>query len=217
MTDRPIPFSAPMVRAILDGRKTQHRVVLKPQPEDGALGKPSNPGLWDVHYRAARGYVRVTERDLKRVLLEDHTPYAVGDRLWVREAWAAIVDGAWRQDDVIYRADGNEGWKHGWRPSIHMPRWASRITLEVTGVRVERLQDISEADAEAEGIEAKVICGVGHSWTHYGNPNGPVGWTDPRQSFASLWTSLHGPGAWEANPWVAVIEFKRINQEPSNG
>lgn len=190
MTDRPILMSAPMVRAILDGRKTQTRRAVKldatPTPMHG----------WDVlnRYRCPYGQP--------------------GDRLYVRETWA-------RDDEdgtLIYRADVGQGgdaddWqrsinegvtRYRWRPSIHMPRSASRILLEITGVRVERLQNISETDALAEGIAP---AGDWNGFqladtTHYSG--------NPVDSYFSLWEHINGPGSVEANPWVWVIEFQRV-------
>ena len=115
-------------------------------------------------------------------------PYAPGDRLWVREAWCDTMQGP------AYKATW--GIEQQWRSPIHMPRWASRLTLIVTDVRVERIQDISEADAQAEGCHvyassATIDCDT----------------PDPRQEYRRLWNSLHGPDAWDANPWVAAIRF----------
>lgn len=193
MGDRPIIFSAPMVRALLDGRKTQTRRVLKPQPKmlrgAGPFYRPhptTAPHEWHaLHGGHIAAIVKV--------------PYAVGDRLWVREAWFdPQMDGARR----LYVADNPQdvGPVHRKRPSIHMPRWASRLTLTVTDVRVQRLQEISEEDARAEGLEWAAptwgVKGLAESW------NG-----DPRLAFAALWNSLHGPGAWDANPWVCALTF----------
>jgi hypothetical protein len=133
-------------------------------------------------------------------------PFGVpGDRLWVRETWGdgeenncepgvyyRATDPAWDEEETGFR----------WKPSIHMPRWASRITLEVTGVRVERLNDISEADAETEGCRAEVISGT-------------AGYDDQGvisavEKFRELWESINGPGSWAENPWVWVVEFERI-------
>ncbi|AWI57148.1 hypothetical protein [Sinorhizobium fredii] len=203
MTDRPILFSGPMVRALLAGRKTQTRRILKPQP----IG-------FDWH-------------DLKcKPRIE------IGDRLWVREAHYLTDDG----DDeyAVYVADGNDAtgehlhevaaleklhptvdWSRHkkQRPSIHMPRWASRITLIVTDVRVERLQEISEADAIAEGI-AEIASGDKslRFWKRYrdGGWNGYV--DSPIASYASLWTEINGPGSWEANPWVVAYTSTVIKQ-----
>jgi len=173
LKERPILFSAPMVRAILDGRKTQTRRVVKPQP---------NADNWT-------GKCRYGQR---------------GDRLWVRETWQSLVihDGLSPSDipvgaDIQYPAT-YDGWVSKRRPSIHMPRWASRITLEITGIRVERLQDISENDAVAEGVEF---------WTPTVDVD-PV--PSPRPAYRLLWESINGAGSWGLNPWVFVIEFKRV-------
>lgn len=204
MKERPILFSGEMVRAILDGRKTMTRRVMKRQPH-GA-------GEWVL-----RG---------ENWLFPDVCPYITikcpygqpGDRLWVRETWASL-DGVdhlspkdiellcrdagyktgpcgdlWYQADNSYRQWGDDKQTKGkWRPSIHMPRWASRINLEITDVCVERLQDISEEDARSEGIN---------------NPLGSLA----LNIFPSLWDSINlkrGYG-WDSNPWVWVVEFKRL-------
>lgn len=249
MRERPIIFSGAMVRAILDGRKTQTRRVVKPQPPTGHAwhGFTAFSTKWSDEGKAvwALGDSPLL-RDVHRV----RCPYGhPGDRLWVREAWAEVhplqvADGRQAQAGragipgpppvdyrVVYRADGEyppiyclggEPWPYrslepferdgiqafvdqlGWTPSIHMPRWASRITLQITGVRVERLQDISEADAQAEGvIPAMAICdddGVTH-----------------RDAFGDLWESINGAGSWAANPWVWVIEFKQSPERPEVG
>lgn len=203
MTDRPIIFSAPMVRALLDGRKTQTRRLLKPR---------KGLRLDEVISKGIREGNQIT---CTREMLAPE-PYAPGDRLYVREAHALVgtVDPGW----LLYRADGYESEciRHGfsrpfppesdvrWRPSIHMPRWASRLTLTVTDVRVHRLQDISEADAVAEGIEADEF-GAWHCYQS--EPKGQTFWACPRESFRTLWNSLHGPDAWNANPWVVAISF----------
>ena len=132
-------------------------------------------------------------------------PYATGDRLWVREAVCWVSRWGWRyradDDDLSDKREAGEVGR--WRPSIHMPRWASRLSLTVTEVRVQRLQEISEADAAAEGCEAT-------GWRPtYGNPDN-AGFEESipaKDAFADLWNSLHGPGAWEANPWVAAYTF----------
>lgn len=183
MAERPIIFRGPMVRALLAGTKTQTRRVVKPQP--------------------------VRDRG---VLLE-RCPYgAPGDLLWVRETfihepagycWEASVSIPCRPAITVYRAD-SEGDSRGagWSPSIHMPRWASRITLEITGVHVERVQEISEADAMAEGAAPLLVPPDGGSTPHV-------------EGYRALWMALHGPGSWDANPWVWVIGFRRV--EVSNG
>ncbi len=200
MADRPIIFSAPMVRALLDGRKTQTRRVLgNSGPGRGRSNIFSAQIGWSDSYVLDPGNANWRERD---------TPYAPGDRLWVREAWR--FDAEWDDcpprefdgaDAIHYEADG-ETRLHLWgnpftpgrlRPPIHMPRWASRLTLLVTDVRVQRLQEITAEDVTAEGIpfEADALA--------------PYEWSVAR--FADLWNTIHGPDAWDANPWCAAISF----------
>lgn len=206
MTDKPIIFSAPMVRALLESRKTMTRRVLWPQP------RQTDAGEWYVATRAGFQY-------LSDPLL--CLPYAPGDRLWVREACATRGCGPEKPDvpyPVAYAADDPEwsaikadareagGWKI--RSPIHMPRWASRLTLTVTEVRVQRLHDISEADAISEGLIQRPLAPEyarmrGCDWTYEGETR--VG--SPVSAFAALWNSLHGPDAWDANPWVWAISF----------
>ena len=177
MTEHPILFSGPMVRAILEGRKTQTRRVIKPQTTWGS----------DVEY----------------------CPHGVpGDRLWVRETWCPLERADWsrpgREYNVNYKADATpEGecirkeMGYQWKPSIFMPRWASRITLEITGVKVERIQELLDhKDIMAEGILPD---------------EGPRCYSC-RTRFAELWDSLNAKRGygWDANPWVWVIEFKRL-------
>ena len=195
--ERPILFSAPMVRAIRTGRKTQTRRVVKPQPSAGVRHSPFVPsGLEDGHGREIR--------------LKYGQP---GDRLWVRETWQMPWVGATQMfprspesaalymdaPSVVYAADWNGPPPRRWRPSIHMPRWASRLTLEVVSVRVERLHEITEEDARAEGVDAAPFCTAGR-------PNG----MEHVEAFEDLWNAINGPGAWEANPWVWVVEFRRV-------
>lgn len=212
MKERPILFSAPMVRALLDGSKTQTRRVLKGdfmhQPKGSMDAKWYFRGpkmaCWDSYETEAE-------------LIARHSPYGrPGDRIWVRETHYIVDEGSqyfyratggYSQHKEIDEAHGNAPlvWAGPWKPSIFMPRRASRMTLEITSVRVERLQDISEADAIAEGIER-----TAHGfWRLYGKPevNGSY---SPVASYRSLWESINGPGSWALNPWVWVIEFKRI-------
>lgn len=185
MKERPILFSAPMVRAILDGRKTQTRRVVKFIPELG------DPKYWCK--------MAVSEPAKLSFLAGDYTRYCPYgqpfERLWVKETFSA--HGAFGVSGrVCYRADIPDGREpHGahWRPSIFMPRLASRITLEITAVRVERLQAISRGDAMAEGCPF---------------PNMAKG-DNPRHWYADLWAAINGPDSWAANPYVWVIEFKR--------
>jgi hypothetical protein len=205
MSDRPIIFSGPMVRALLDGRKTQTRRILKPQPvHDAAFVTLVPDGRWVSSDVWGYGY-----------LID--VPYSYGDRLWVREALdlgdrgCPIGHATYEADDadVDLRPDGAAVWAGGYKrrkvPSIHMPRWASRLTLTVADVRVQRLHYISEEDAVAEGVESG-ITSRGRMWKAYGEP--PNSWVESaRLSFARLWESIHGPGAWGANPWVVALTF----------
>lgn len=199
MKERPILFSGPMVRAILDGRKTQTRRVVK--------------NAWQCLPLENVAY----QRDAIA-----KCPYGVpGDRLWVRETWwtyphvisnRLLRDGAdtWPKvngEPIAYAADGDADiWSHlDWvkKPSIHMPRWASRITLEVVGVRVERVQDISEEDAKAEGLDFMEP-------NRFASP-GSNEWMTFDAAFECLWDTVNGDGAWDRNDWVWVVEFKRLN------
>lgn len=217
MKERPILFSAPMVRAILAGNKTQTRRIVKPQPEwvDGAWywrSRRYNNGL-GVHYFH-------TDAESAAERMASVCPYgAPGDRLWVRETfgfgWQDGLGGYSalrptgtqyeRPDKVFFKADfpddDEKNGKRCWRPSIHMPRWASRITLEVVAVRVERLQDISNSDATAEGFE--------DNFEADGSAYGAV-LTTARESFADLWCEINGPDSWYENPWVWVVEFRSL-------
>lgn len=207
MPDRPIIFSAPMVRALIEGRKTQTRRVLRNQPVPEAR----------FHGFDRDGLVLFT---VGCFYGKERLPYAPGDRLYVREAWSINATGGssiggvgdWGYN-LEFRAGGFRSLRFSgdytqdpymrlfdtqvgdWRPSIHMPRWASRLTLTVTDVRVQRVQDISEADAIAEGM-----------------PGRPKEFMDTtlatsRWWFRDLWNSLHGPEAWDDNPWVAAVSF----------
>lgn len=192
MKARPMLMSAPMVRAILAGNKTQTRRVVKPQPQRVDGGVPFGDAPDWAHAEPGCAVMRC--------------PYGKpGDRLWVRETWntsANVLPPI--SEPYIYAADlgptGVSRWAASWKPSIHMPRAASRITLEVTGVRVERVQDISVADAIAEGVNIHP--------DHHSKPRESI--YSPVQAYRDLWESINGTGSWEANPWVWVVEFKRL-------
>jgi hypothetical protein len=226
MKERPIIFNGPMVRAILSGTKTQTRRVVKLQPT----------GEWKIDTPPVLGRItskhHLKERFGVFVRLDIETcfplaslipcPYGhPGDRLWVRETWAAphaydhLPPRLIPQDARIHYAASEERGGLLWSSSIYMPRWASRITLEVIDVRVERLQDISEADAMAEGVrgypfrpdEGWPIC------TGYmvGDDDGKTTLhPKPQDPYRLLWESINGPGSWDTDPWVWVIQFKRI-------
>jgi hypothetical protein len=211
MKERPILFKGAMVRAILEGRKTQTRRVINPQPlpyicgRDGKAFMAHNP----THYLNGDTAWTVISRDVANGHNVDTRCKLgmPGDRLWVRETWKPLSFG-WCQTkgDVVrvrYAADMAEpvmratedqydathpGRTSAWKPSIHMPRWASRIMLEITGIRAERLQTISLDDARAEGVET----------------------TD---RFAALWTDTYGTESWNADPWVWVLEFAQARKE----
>jgi hypothetical protein len=205
--ERPILMAGAMVCATLDDIKTKTRRIIKPQPR-GMDGLHCSPSFHAYDLLNSEdlpcGYGFQTESSYHLC------PYGKpGDHLWVREAWnvrgfcfgmeprhtIAASKSAW-----VYRADDKTGWQHGWKPSIHMPRWASRLTLEVVSVVVERLQDISEADAIAEGAHE---CFNMQVRERYGKASPIIA------GFASLWESINGSGSWKSNPWVWVVEFKR--------
>jgi hypothetical protein len=219
--ERPILFSGPMVRAILDGRKTQTRRIIKPQPELDRGGLLHAD--FGIKYRNGDLLLLDANHDGKFAETCKCCPYGIpGERLWVRETWRLSGDlllateemttsnaiktmkkrhGRMEYDEgeVCYAADEYQNEHPGeYKPSIFMPRIASRITLEITGVRVERLNDISEADAKAEGVSNDM----------------PIAWQTgddtPRGMFGELWQSINGPDSWDANPWVWVIEFCKV-------
>lgn len=217
--EHPILFNAPMVRALLDGSKTQTRRIVKKV----GLAAPAPQSVIDGAATYAGGMVA-------------HCPYGQpGDRNWVRETWG-VISHAWDEacnlidwapdrpataisempfgqgyysGHVIYAADGAFEWsgdddadgdpRSAWHPSIHMPRRASRILLEIVSVRVERLNDCSDADARAEGTPGGH--GVIPSYNYNATPN---------EHFSHLWESINGARSWASNPWVWVIEFKRV-------
>lgn len=207
--ERPILFSGPMVRAILQGTKTQTRRIIKPQPPSKAhpffivcSSDKKDEGKWR--------FTRNIDHLSGTVLGPIACPYGKpGDLLWVREAHALSANPGLKP---WYRLDHPEACGSGprvdikWRPSIHMPRWASRITLEITRVRVQKLKAISDADAREEGITD--YCG---KWWD-GSPVVCGNWSGPTMAYQGLWQSIHGPGSWEANPWAWVVEFRRIEE-----
>lgn len=192
--ERPILFNAEMVNAIFSGRKTQTRRIMGNQP--------AGQDLETVHVRHNDDFNFQWYGNLGESSYFPCPLGKPGDQLWVREAFAT---GLCTKSTLAYRAthrpeDLEEGWfeKIKWTPSIHMPRWASRINLLITGVRVERLQDISEQDAMAEGCA-------------YGKGNGEIDLAvRPENHFPTLWASIYGAESWQANPWVWVIDFERM-------
>lgn len=205
MKSRPILYSTPMVRAVLAERKTHTRRIANTEI---VLGREA--------LICSRGKARYAPTFLlpdAAELAVAHCPYGQpGDRLWVRETWAEGIHQMADIDHWAYAADHfgvQQRLGDRWKPSIHMPRAASRITLEITAVRLERLQSISEADAIAEGIEFfndDHECGC----RNYMDATGKDWTLTPLESFKSLWQSINGPGSWDLNPWVWVIEFRRL-------
>lgn len=211
MKERGMIFNGEMVRAILDGRKTQTRRIMKNQP---AGDYPETPALIRNVGTGFQWHGLYGESSIFNCPLG-----SIGERIWVRETYQGplfdyeqmesyLEDSSKfeKPDFCVYRADGNpapefydadDNLHCGWRPSIHMPRWASRITLEITDVRVERLNAISEEDAQAEGVQPACY--------EITPPEAAY-----RVSFGEVWRGIYGEESWVANPWVWVIEFKRV-------
>ncbi|HBO4112540.1 TPA: hypothetical protein L4T77_004262 [Pseudomonas aeruginosa] len=200
--ERPILFNDQMVRAILEGRKTVTRRAVK------------DTGFYAIDAAIHGNEVALREREA----LATRCPFGQpGDRLWVRETWGLQVRsyGGGAGEFIVYRATNpnaiycrsSEGREYPvkWKPSIHMHRHSSRILLEITAVRVERLQDISEEQALAEGVRSEPCDHARQACSDIGC------WGDTAKgAFGFLWEQLNGAGAWQANPWVWVIEFKRV-------
>lgn len=206
MKERGMIFNAEMVRALLSGRKTQTRRIMKVQPKSNQLGlllitdSTKHSDIGKYHWAESNA----TGNHVRSKLFS--CPFgAVGDRIWVRETfnsfWVTDEEIEEIQEDISkaadlcdYKADYPDSSQpaEGWTPSIHMPRWASRILLEIIDVRVERLRSMSQDDARAEGVIAA---------------SGPM---EAGLAFRELWDSIYGEESWKANPWVWVIEFKRV-------
>jgi hypothetical protein len=214
MKERPILFSAPMVRALLGGTKTQTRRVVTPQPHHEPRFIDSGLVL-----RSRKGDQTTS---IHSPLIATHCPYGMpGDRLYVREAWRTSPDAnsipprdLHDSCAITYEADCEPiaGWGK-YRPGMFMPRWASRITLEIVSVRVERLQDISDADAIAEGIERNPEYPT--LWKRgdiHGDQNIMKSTGFPKLAYRSIWEQINGHESWSANPLVWVVEFKRVTQ-----
>jgi len=220
--ERPILYNAQMVRAVLADQKKQTRRAVNPQPFADPNGHGwqwhGGPALERAGYGAPYIHCDLGEH-FERAMLAACPHGTVGDRLWVRETHAIVPRTAYRcsegvqqvlrpdddHDAAIFRASFDRSGNPGWRPSIHMPRWASRLTLEITGVRVERLQAISEADARAEGCSGGHAAIPGYAYN-----------ATPGERFIALWKSIYGPASWDADPWMWVIDFKRLDAEPRN-
>ena len=200
ITERGMIFNGEMVRALLDGRKTQTRRIIK----DCTVGSDQISKFIQIEKK----FIGCYPEDVPE-LIRECCPYGVpGDRIWVREAFR-VHSRATDVATLVYKASERNSWTEQtrrvpvavcnkpatpekWTPSLHMPRWASRILLEITGVRVERLRSMSQDDARAEGVIAA---------------SGPM---EAGLAFRELWDSIYGEESWKANPWVWVIEFKRV-------
>lgn len=215
-TERPILFNGAMVRAILEGRKTVTRRVVKPQyiGENWSVRPATDPRSAGHSHD---WWLPTGERPYSAL---PRCPFgAPGDRLWVRETWYCdhfeVMSGPYLKPDdldvseareygaLVYAADGltpYEAEQPVWKPSIHMPRWASRIQLEIAAVRVERLQDITRSDIRAEGLQCPPELASDDISPNYRD------WYPA--AFKELWNSTGGD--WDANPWVWVVEFKRV-------
>ena len=260
MTDRPILYSAAMVRALLAGTKIQTRRILKPQPYSNGFHFDGHDILCHIDDLPPSAMLMDRGKGKNRYTIsnmedgpEGMSGVYVGDRLWVREAWRTFVslDAVPPRDllqpgrgaGILYEADdgglaitaagersmGERDDRRAFgklRPGLFMPRWASRLTQVVTDVRVQRLQDISEEDAIAEGVGCVEI-GSGYrarytvlanSWADVVEQN-VVSWTDARDAYAALWDEINGPGSWDANPWVAAytVETHRCNIDAMPG
>lgn len=238
MKERGMIFNSEMVRAILDGRKTQTRRIMKVQP------KPCNHANWpddspDPQWKSYPGgwccavCANGTTIDHRHHAKGITCPYGtVGDRIWVRETFQGPLFDYEQMESYLedsskfenpefcqYAADGkpapeyydaDDNLRHGWRPSIHMPRWASRILLEITNIGIQRIHSISQNDAAREGLMRLPVTGrycINQGDQYFGGAS-----HDAREVFSWMWQSIYGEESWNANPWVWVIEFKRIEE-----
>lgn len=236
MKEKPINFSAEMARAVREGRKTQTMRVMKPQPTGlptGAYCDPYNGDYSAFTFWTSENKMLNGQTGSVKETCHWKSPYQPGDRLWVREPWAAVrfltdpetghVDEVCGSHDIppdsennfwtpVYKADpcheeSIEDRGFVFRPSVHMPRWASRITLEVDEVSVMRVQDITEEQAKAEGVI--------YPWPNAPFKEAPLrdkSLTIHQIGFAALWDSICGPGAWDRNDWCWKIKFRRIHE-----
>lgn len=243
MKERPILYKGPMVCGILEDRKTMTRRHINALLGFGQVTEfraSDTPG-YDWAFRDRRGHWN----EISHARLLQTCPYGQpGDQLWVRETWAVQRaepclphEQDWQEllsPTIRYLADGSTRRIHGdrstgigcyrgmvekARPSIHMPRWASRLTLEITGVRVERLHDMEgqgpypgESNALAEGMNAINHGDGAYYYSAFRDEPHPKNWCDPTDAFRELWESINGAGSWDENPWVWVVEFKRITK-----
>lgn len=214
MKEYPILYSTPMIQAKLAGRKTQTRRIIKVQPEEQLHPCGSSKWYWSTN-----------PSDLKIPYVK--CPYGqIGDLIWARESWAYAEDEFGNHSSTtngdcfgkfLYKANGDDNHDR-WKPSIHMPKEASRIWERITDIRVERLQDISEGDAIAEGIQPLLASGAqlathGRLYKHYTEHQEGLFGTGlkPVKSYQTLWESINGDGSWDLSPWVWVIETEILS------
>lgn len=218
MKERPILFSAPMVRAILDNMKTQTRRIIKPPFPPDVTEVSQQPAI-DPHLGCMVGGNSGTWEDGHGLDEARKCPYGIpGDRLWVRETFALCTKAG---GHVVYAAEGdgfgNCHTSGKWTPSLFMKREYSRITLEIVSVRVERLQDITEADAKAEGVSPQIDA-IAAAQIAKGTPDPDrqlrEEWTPATMEYWALWKQINGPDSWKVNPWVWVIEFAPLFIDP---
>lgn len=230
MSVKPILFNTEMVKAILDGRKTCTRRIVKSQQLVGLLPDKCKNGVPEEFLKEKKlmfkPYCDMTDIELINTAYK--APYQPGDILYVRETWCALPvneAGHMRGHSVYYyKADGDlrpEGWRGNWHPSLHMPKEAARLFLRVTNVRVERLQDITPKDAENEGVGNLFYKDIGYSEKNYGTEVDPE-YGIAKEQFAWLWESTVKKSdldfyGWDANPYVWVIEFERCDKPESEG
>jgi len=225
MKERPILFSEQRVRALLVGQQTQTRRIMKTQAFGPGQDHHEGVHAFDVNANHLHGYKLMSMADISQ-----HCPYGKpGDILWVRETWRGPIvpenDLAEYERDPApfrlpafcqYRADNNELGHHaqsgpeadqfGWQTAIHMPRWASRINLRITAVRAEKIQDISEDDIMAEGVQTD-----SHFLNNFFTMN--MNAESPKEAYRKAWQKQYGATSWEVNPWVWVIEFARVERD----
>lgn len=223
--ERPILFSTPMVRAIMDGGKTQTRRIIKPSPGlqrtwlkqeliDIVPHGEMIQGGWQMHHPLAGQYKDGVYNEYDSPLGWVKCPYGkIGDILWVRETWAPKKPTEPEQDwqSYYYLASDRNEYVEKWKPSIFMSKEASRIKLEITDIKVERVQDISYKDAIAEGVESSNEFNSNEGYLHqYKNYMGDGFDCDSLGSYYTLWESINGKGSWDKNPWVWVIKFNKL-------
>ncbi len=220
--EKPILFSGPMVRAILEGRKTMTRRIIKGETRERTILASELQESYEIEglLFGEPGHWIVTEKPIR---------YSPGMRLWVRETFrgAAGYDdlppSKWGNKPIWFEADGEPDWKLWWflstkaRPGIHLPRERARLLLDVTAVKVERLQDISSEDAKAEGIREFPCLGPHRGpaatfWTHGNGKSDEGASISDIGAFRNLWESINGPGSWEANPWIVAVSFTPLPQ-----